>query len=128
MSYSMMLKTARRRSGHTLREVAAALGLTPSTVYRYEEGLILRIPPETLRSLCAFYGISPREEAEGFRLEQEKDRLSRYSESRLNVSADFLYRQYMQLDQRGRKNVLNLLQYELSLQGKESSTGLPGRS
>lgn len=112
MSLHYLLKAGRRESGLSLREAAAFLSLSPSTLYRYEEGFIHRIPESTARTLLDFY--YPY-------LKQLFDHLGICAvrlewcslELRIpSVTAESLYSYYLAADSRGRQAVLELLRYQ----------------
>lgn len=115
MSFHAMLKEARREKGLTLRFVADRLGISPSTLLRYEDGQILRIPAETLYGLYSLYGLEPEKECRRSEAVFLYQRLSGYAESRQTIDADFLYKRYSLLDARGRSAVLSVLFYETGL-------------
>ena len=112
MSLHYFLKAGRLESGLSLREAAAYLSVTPSTLYRYEEGLIRRIPESVSSDLLRFY--FPY-------LKQHYDYLTRRS-IRLGwrnvelkhppVTPESLYRYFLAADGRGRQAVLELLRYQ----------------
>ena len=112
MAYSFLLKQARKKANLSLRKAAAIFGLSPSTLNRYEEGLISHIPPRNLLMLLRYYDVSPDEMREKWIYRNMLERLSRYEESQHHIDADFLYNRYISLDERGRRNVLRLLLYE----------------
>ncbi len=112
MAYSFLLKQARKNRKLSLREAAAIFKMSPSTLNRYEEGLISHIPPQKLRMILAFYGIDPERVRSEWLGRSALERLSRYEESQRRIDADFLYKRYMALDERGKRNVLSLLMHE----------------
>ena len=115
MAYSFLLKQARKQLHISLREAAAVFKMSPSTLNRYEEGLISHIPPKKLIVLLSHYGIDPEEIRSEWSRKSALERLSRYEESQRRIDADFLYECYMALDERGKRNVLNLLMHESGL-------------
>ena len=115
MAYSYHLKQARKKLNISLRKAAGMLHLSPSTLSRYEEGMISRIPPEKLVLLTEYYGIEPEKLRAKWLRENAVQRLIQYEESRRRIDADFLYERYLSLDERGRRNVLRLLLYECEL-------------
>lgn len=123
MAYSFLLKKARRKLKKTLREAAAFFRISPSTLNRYEEGLISHIPPARLSAILDGYGIDPEKLRKDWICRNTLERLSRYEESQRRVDADFLYERYMSLDERGRRNVLSLLLHE-----SEVTSGLRSQS
>lgn len=112
MAYSFLLKEARKKLRISLREAAAIFRMSPSTLNRYEEGLISRIPPEKLLAILMHYGIDPEQIRNEWLQKGALERLSRYEESQRRIDADFLYERYMALDERGKRNVLSLLLHE----------------
>ncbi len=128
MAYSFHLKQARKKLKISLREASAALDLSPSTLYRYEEGIISHIPPKKLMTILRFYRISPDKIRREWIVMNALERLSMYEESQRRIDADFLYERYSSLDERGRRNVLRLLLYESGLmtakRGQDTPRGL----
>ena len=112
MAYSFLLKQARKKLKLSLREAAAIFRMSPSTLNRYEEGLISHIPPGKLNALLSYYGIDPKAVRNAWLKRSAFERLSRYEESQRRIDADFLYQHYMALDERGKRNVLSLLLHE----------------
>ena len=112
MAYSYLLKQARKKMKLSLREAAAIFKMSPSTLNRYEEGLISHIPPQKLHALLSHYRIDPDEIRRDWLRKSALERLSLYEESQRRVDADFLYKRYMALDERGKRNVLSLLMHE----------------
>ena len=86
--------------------------MSPSTLNRYEEGLISHIPPQKLAVILEEYGIDPEKIRMDWVRKNTIERLTKYEESQRRVDADFLYERYMSLDERGRRNVLSLLMHE----------------
>ena len=112
LAYSFLLKQARKKLKLSLREAAAIFKMSPSTLNRYEEGLISHIPPHKLHALLSYYGIDPKKLRDEWLRKSAYERLLRYEESQRRVDADFLYKHYMALDERGKRNVLSLLMHE----------------
>lgn len=52
------IKLIREASGLTLEQVAKAIGVSPSTVLRYENGSFERVKLTTLLSLSQYFGVS----------------------------------------------------------------------
>ena len=112
LAYSFLLKQARKKLKLSLREAAAIFKMSPSTLNRYEEGLISHIPPHKLHALLSYYGIDPKKLRDEWLRKSAYERLLRYEESQRRIDADFLYKHYMALDERGKRNVLSLLMHE----------------
>ena len=112
MAYSYLLKQARKSAALSIREAAALLRIPPSTLSRYEEGMITHIPPDRLLRMFKFYQIDPQKIRLDYVRETARERLFLYEKSQRIVDADFLYEHYMALDERGRQNVLHLLLHE----------------
>lgn len=112
MAYSYLLKQARKSAALSIREAAALLRIPPSTLSRYEEGMITHIPPDRLLRMLKFYQIDPQKIRLDYVRETARERLFLYEKSQRIVDADFLYEHYMALDERGRQNVLHLLLHE----------------
>jgi len=112
LAYSYLLKQARKSAALSIREAAALLRIPPSTLSRYEEGMITHIPPDRLLRMLKFYQIDPQKIRLDYVRETARERLFLYEKSQRIVDADFLYERYMALDERGRQNVLHLLLHE----------------
>ena len=112
MAYSYLLKQARKSAALSIREAAALLRIPPSTLSRYEEGMLTHIPPDRLLRMLQFYQIDPQKIRLDYVRETARERLFLYEKSQRIVDADFLYEHYMALDERGRQNVLHLLLHE----------------
>lgn len=112
MSYSFLLRQARKDAGLSLREAAFRLQLSPSTLFRYEEDLILHIPPERLLAILRFYRIDPEKLRRRQLREAAAERLFLYEKSQRPVDADFLYACFSSLDERGQRAVLRLMLHE----------------
>ena len=124
MAYRYHLKQARKKLNLSLRKAAEIFHLSPSTLSRYEEGLILRIPPQKLKRLIQHYGIDPSALRREWLLENALQRLIQYEESQ-RIDADFLYERYSSLDERGKRNVLRLLLYECELMTHSQEQDMP---
>ena len=112
MSIHYFLRSARRLSGLSLRQAARQAGLLPSTLYRYEEGIIQKVPAETAQRLLSLYGTDPLSEYRSFRLQKMAERIQFYAESRQLITADFLMEKYLAADERGRQTILDILMLE----------------
>ena len=112
LGYSVLLKQARKQSKLSLREAAALFKMSPSTLNRYEEGLISHIPPRKLAEILEGYGVEAEKLQREWLQKSAIERLCRYEESQRRIDADFLYERYMSLDERGRRSVLSLLMHE----------------
>ena len=53
------IKEARLKLGYSAEQVAAHLGISPATVYRYENGDIAKLPSKHIKPLAEFLCISP---------------------------------------------------------------------
>ena len=111
------------KSGLSLREAAERAGLEHTTLYRYEEGKILRVPESTVRRLLSVYNVDPLEEYEEIHRRRMAGRLLPYAESRQEITADFLFEHFLAADERGRQTVLDILLMESRYGG--SPTLLP---
>ena len=112
MSFHYLIKAGRRESGLSLREAAARLNLSPSTLYRYEEARIRRIPPETKAALIRFY--LPFLIRLSDRLCTKKYRVRRCecAPAPPLVTPEYLYANYMAADPRGRKAILECIRWQ----------------
>ena len=106
------LKTVRLQRGLSLRAAAALVGICPSTLYRYEEGHIARIPPGVKLALRRLYGSDLLFPGRLGELKKMDRRISAYEEGRQLMAADLMFRQFERLDARGKRTVLNLLRFE----------------
>ena len=109
MSIHYFLRTARRLRGLSLRQAARLAGLLPSTLWRYEEGSIQKVPEETAQRLLTLYGIDPLAEHRTFCLQHMAERILFYAESRQLITADFLMEKFLAADERGRQTILDIL-------------------
>lgn len=112
MSIHYLIKAGRRESGLSLREAAAALGISPSTLYRYEEGMIARIPPEAEKALLRFYlpylaRLSDRLSARKYRVRRHETALAKP-----RVTPELLYANYMAADARGKQAILECIRWQ----------------
>ena len=112
MSIHYLIKAGRRESGLSLREAAGRLRLSPSTLYRYEEGLIVRIPKETETALLLFY--SPYLIRLLDRLSARKCRVQRYENALMQprVTPEYLYVNYLAADARGKRAILDCIRWQ----------------
>lgn len=112
MSIHYLIKAGRRESGLSLREAAARLELSPSTLHRYEEGQITKIPPETAQTLLRFY--LPYLIRLSDRLAARKYRADRIGRALVppRVTPEFLYENYQAADVRGKKAILECLRWQ----------------
>ena len=53
------IKQARIKLGYSAEQVAAFLGVSPATVYRYENGDISKLPSKHIKPLAEFLCVSP---------------------------------------------------------------------
>ena len=53
------IKAARLKLGYSAEQVAAYLGISPATVYRYENGDIAKLPSKHINPLAQFLCVSP---------------------------------------------------------------------
>ena len=53
------IKAARLKLGYSAEQVAAYLGISPATVYRYENGDIAKLPSKHIKPLAKFLCVSP---------------------------------------------------------------------
>ena len=104
------LKEARLKCGLSLRAAAAKLRIHPSTLSRYESGMIRMLPAGLREAMQELYRTDLS--LSSFRRKELYRRLSAYEESRQLMAADLLIRQFERLDRRGKRTVLNLLRFE----------------
>ncbi len=112
MPVQSALKTVRLRSGLSLRAAAGLLGICPSTLYRYEEGHIRRVPAAVRDAMRHVYGTELLILGRESEIRKISRRISAYEEGRQLLAADLLPRQFERLDARGKRTVLNLLRFE----------------
>lgn len=124
MSYHYVIKKARKKQGLVLREVSDSLSISTSTLYRYEEGYIQKIPSERLLMLLRFYQVSIS--VPPWHAEQTHLRLHTYNESRHIFDTDSLLTVFLRLDQRGKRTICRALTFEDSRlrRGKPASCHL----
>ena len=127
MAYSYLLKHTRKKLKLSIRDAAALLRIPPSTLSRYEEGVISHIPPEKLLNILEAYHVDPGKLRQDYAHRTAGERLFLYAESQRTVDADFLYERYMALDERGRQNVLHLLLHEYEVSARLRSKDEPHR-
>ena len=53
------IKQARLKLGYSAEQVAAFLGVSPATIYRYENGDISKLPSKHIKPLAEFLCVSP---------------------------------------------------------------------
>jgi transcriptional regulator with XRE-family HTH domain len=53
------IKEARTRLGYSAEQVAAFLGVSPATVYRYENGDISKLPSKFIKPLADYLCVTP---------------------------------------------------------------------
>lgn len=53
------IKKARLALGYSAEQVAAHLGVSPATIYRYENGDIAKLPSKHIKPLAEFLCVSP---------------------------------------------------------------------
>ena len=53
------IKQARLKLGYSAEQVAAHLGVSPATIYRYENGDIAKLPSKHIKPLAEFLCVSP---------------------------------------------------------------------
>ena len=58
MTFAERLKQLRAENKLTLDEVAKGVGLTRTTIFRYEKGIITNVPPKNIQKLARFFGVS----------------------------------------------------------------------
>lgn len=58
MTFGDRLKELRTENRLSMEAVAKAVGLSRTTVFRYENGTITNIPPETVQQLARYFGVS----------------------------------------------------------------------
>ncbi len=61
MKVGERIKEIRKSRKFSVEYVADKLGVSPSTVYRYENSSISKIPMDVIDSLCSILGVSTRE-------------------------------------------------------------------
>lgn len=59
MTIGERIKLARLALGYSAEQVAAYLGVSPATIYRYENGDIAKLPSKHIRPLAEFLCVSP---------------------------------------------------------------------
>ena len=59
MTIGERIKLARLALGYSAEQVAAYLGVSPATIYRYENGDIAKLPSKHIRPLAEFLCVTP---------------------------------------------------------------------
>lgn len=59
MKIGERIKALRKERGLSVESVASKLGVSPSTLYRYENGSIEKLPVEICDELCKVYQVRP---------------------------------------------------------------------
>ena len=59
MSIGERIKQARLALGYSAEQVAAYLGVSPATIYRYENGDIAKLPSKHIKPLAEYLCVSP---------------------------------------------------------------------
>lgn len=59
MSIGERIKQARLALGYSAEQVAAYLGVSPATMYRYENGDIAKLPSKHIKPLAEYLCVSP---------------------------------------------------------------------
>jgi transcriptional regulator with XRE-family HTH domain len=87
---SALLKTERERAGLTVRQLAEATGLTPSTLWRLETGFIGSPKPDQLQRLAEALGIAVEEfyAAAGFLVPSSLPELRPYLRAKYGLAGD----------------------------------------
>ena len=57
MTFAERLRQLRKEKNMTIEEVADAVGLARTTVFRYEKGIITNVPLETYDKLAELFGV-----------------------------------------------------------------------
>ena len=58
MKLGEQIKHYRKRSGYSMEELGALLGVSRQTVFRYESGAIENVPREKIKKMAGLFGIS----------------------------------------------------------------------
>ena len=58
MTLGEQIKHYRKRSGYSMEELGALLGVSRQTVFRYESGAIENIPREKIRKMASLFSVS----------------------------------------------------------------------
>ena len=58
MTFGERLRQLREERGMSMEDVARIMGLTRPTIYRYENGTIVNVPPETVHRLANMFGVT----------------------------------------------------------------------
>ena len=59
MSIGERIKQARLALGYSAEQVAAQIGVSPATIYRYENGDIAKLPSKHIKPLAEYLCVSP---------------------------------------------------------------------
>ncbi len=58
MTLGEQIKYYRKRSGYSMEELGARLGVSRQTVFRYESGVIENVPREKMKKMAQLFGVS----------------------------------------------------------------------
>ena len=61
MNLGSKIKKMRKEKGIRVEDLAKALGVSVSTIYRYEDSSILKIPVHSIEKICDMLGVSLEE-------------------------------------------------------------------
>lgn len=98
MTTGEIVRKLRIEKGYTQNELAIMLGLTLSTLQKYESGAIQNLKIDTLRELCHIFEVPPI----AFVFPTIDDKLR-------DVLAEWLLAEYTVLNKMGRKKVINYI-------------------
>lgn len=98
MTTGEIVRKLRIEKGYTQNELAIMLGLTLSTLQKYESGAIQNLKIDTLRELCHIFEVPPV----AFVFPAIDDKLQ-------DILAEWLLAEYTALNKMGRKKVINYI-------------------
>lgn len=125
MTTGQRMKNRRKAIGLSAEKVADILGVSPATIYRYENGDIEKVPGDRLGPIADALQTTP---AYLMGWDESPEKSSSTSRQTLNIISispedEELLRKFHCLDDRGQAAVLNVLNHEYeSLPGEKTRT------
>lgn len=118
MTTGQRMKIRRKEIGLSAERVAEILGVSPATIYRYENGDIEKVPGDSLVPIAEALHTTPAYLMGWADSPAGTPQLVSQSSAKLTIEEQELIRKFRRLDERGKAAVLNVLEHEY--------TALPG--
>lgn len=118
------MKNRRKEIGLSAERVAEILGISPATIYRYENGDIEKVPGDRLEPIAAALKTSPAY-LMGWTNDATISGAVHQGAMGLSITEQDLIRKFRRLDERGRAAVLNVLEHEYTALTGEEADPLP---